>query len=145
MLCYYLACSSNACSVITAEIPSWPCPLRIFSCSCFTYYLENSWCQGPSLLQFKDEAAEYINQRWSGRKRKGNIENMQRLDDFLIHLWLIEGLLLSEGWAHSNEAVFDIESCLTMAHSSELLWWPAHHKQSIVSNSPARLRAMDRV
>lgn len=32
-----------------------------------------------------------------------------------------EGLRLSEGWAHSNEAVCSDESCLAMAHSSELL------------------------
>lgn len=54
-----------------------------------------------------------------------------------------EGLLLSEGWARSNEAVCGIESCLAMAQSSELLQPPGCQKPSIVPDSPAGLRAMD--
>lgn len=54
-----------------------------------------------------------------------------------------EGLPLSEGWAYSNEAVWSIESCLAMAHSSELLQLLRCQKPSIVPDSPAGLRAMD--
>lgn len=55
-----------------------------------------------------------------------------------------EGRLLSEGWAPSNEVVSSTESCLAMAHSSELLQLPGCQKPSIVPDSPAELRAMDR-
>ena len=55
-----------------------------------------------------------------------------------------EGLLLSEGRGPSNEAVSSTESCLAMAHSSELLQLPGCQKPSIVPDSPAELRAMDR-
>ena len=55
-----------------------------------------------------------------------------------------EGLLLSEGWAPSNEAVCSTESCLAVAHSSELLQLPGCQKPSIVPDSPAGLRAIDR-
>ena len=46
-------------------------------------------------------------------------------------------------WAHSNEAVCSNESCLAMAHSSELLQVPACQKPLIVPDSPAGLRAMN--
>ena len=56
-----------------------------------------------------------------------------------------EGLLLSEGWAPSNEAVCSTESCLAVAHSSELLQLPGCQKPSIVPDSPAGLRAIQTV
>lgn len=63
---------------------------------------------------------------------------------FPFFLWLMEeGLPLSEGWANSNEAVCGTESCLAMAHSSEILQLPGCQKPSIVPGSPAGLRAMD--
>lgn len=55
-----------------------------------------------------------------------------------------EGLLLSEGRAPSNEAVCSAESCLAMAHRSELLQLPGCQQPSIVPDSPAGLRAIDR-
>ena len=55
-----------------------------------------------------------------------------------------EGLLLGEGWAPSNEAVCSAESCLAVAHRSELLQLPGCQEPSIVPDSPAGLRAIDR-